>query len=334
MTHMKKFFLLSMILTGLVLNSSCNQDEDETLLGNWVRRSDFEGVPRSNAVAFSVGELAFVGLGFDGDDDLSDFWQYDPALDFWTRKDNFPGLPRRAAVAFAIDGIGYVGTGYNSELDQELTDFWSFDPQAPTGQQWNRISDFPGTPRYDAVAFELQGLGYVGTGFDSNWLKDFYAYNPTNGSWEQIVSLGGSKREDAVAFVVDDRAYVGTGRNNGAYVFDFWEYNPETREWTRKLELDEDDDYDIVRNGAVAFTANGMGYITTGSNGANQSNTWEYLPSQDNWIERSTFEGTSRLDAVAFTVNGRCFVTTGRSSSIRLDDLWEFQPLAEYNEED
>lgn len=331
---MKNLFLFFVIGCSLIFSPSCNQDEDDDLVGNWVRRSDFEGVPRSNSVAFTIGDLAFVGLGFDGDDDLLDFWQYDPDQDFWTRKDTFPGLARRAAVAFAIDGKGFVGTGYNSDLDLELNDFWSFYPEAEPGKQWTRISDFPGTARYNAVAFVLEGHGYVGTGFDGNWLKDFYTYDPAIDQWEQIVSLGGSKREDAVAFVADGRAYVGTGRNNGAYVFDFWEYDPTSATWTRKLDLDEDDDYDIVRNGAIAFSLNGMGYITTGNNGANQSSTWEYLASQDSWLEKTAFEGTARLDAVGFTVNGRCFVTTGRSSSIRLDDLWEFQPAADYNEDD
>lgn len=319
---------------SLLLLSSCSQDDDDDLIGNWIRRSDFEGVPRSNAVAFTIGDLAFVGLGFDGDDDLHDFWQYDAEQDFWTRKDTFPGMARRAAVAFSANGKGFVGTGYNGDLDQELSDFWSFDPEAAPGRQWTRVSDFPGTARYHAVAFELQNRGYVGTGFDDNWLKDFYAYDPAADTWTQVVSLGGSKLQNGVAFVIDDRAYVGTGQNNGAPVFELWEYDPGIANWNRKLDLDDNDDYTIVREGAVAFTLNGMGYITTGNNGANLNTVWEYLPSGDDWVERTSFEGSSRQDAVGFTVNGRCYVTTGRSSSIRLDDLWEFIPTEEYDEDD
>ena len=37
-------------------------------------------------------------------------------------------------------------------------------------------ANFPGSPRYEAVAFGLGSLGYIGTGFDgSNALKDFYS---------------------------------------------------------------------------------------------------------------------------------------------------------------
>lgn len=331
---MKDLRVFTLICISLFLFSACQDDDDSDLIGNWIRRSDFEGVPRSNAVSFTIGNVAFVGLGFDGDDDLRDFWQYDPEQDFWTRKDTFPGLARRAAVAFAIDGKGYVGTGYNSEEDRELKDFWEFDPEATSGQQWTQISDFPGTARYNAVAFELEGQGYVGTGFDDNWLKDFYAYDPVAAQWTQVVSLGGSKVQNGIAFTIDGKAYVGTGQNNGASVYEFWEYDPNLANWTRKLDLDEEDDYVIVRQGAVAFTLNGMGYITTGSNGSNLNTVWEYLPSQDSWLERTSFEGTSRQDAVGFTVNGRCYVTTGRNSTIRLDDLWEFLPLESYDEDD
>lgn len=332
---MKQLFFLSALLATILLLPSCNlDDDDDTTIGNWVRRSDFEGVPRSNAVAFVIDDLAFVGLGFDGDDDLRDFWQYDPAQDFWTRKDTFPGLARSAAVSFAVNGIGYVGTGYNRDQDIELQDFWAFDPNAASGQQWTQIADFPGTARYNAIAFALNGKGYVGTGFDQNWLKDFYRYDPSTASWEQIVSLGGSKRENAFVFLADDHAYVGGGSNNGAFVYDFWEFEPETETWTGKLDLDEEDDYDLVRIGATTFSLNGMGYLTTGSNGSNQTSTWEYLPTLDSWEEKTAFEGTSRQDAVGFTVAGRCYIATGSNGSLRFDDIWEFQPNEELDEDD
>ena len=200
-------------------------DDDGDLVGNWIRRSDFEGVTRSGGVAFSINDLAYVGLGYNGDDDLRDFWQYDANLDFWTKVDSFPGTGRRAAVAFSANGRGYVGTGYNGDLDEELNDFWQFDPNAESGQQWTRVADFIGSARYNAVAFSANEKGYVGTGYDDNWLKDFYEYDPAIDVWTQIVSLGGSKREDAMTFKVGDKIYVGGGRNNGTYVFDFWEFD-------------------------------------------------------------------------------------------------------------
>ena len=71
----------------------------------------------------------------------------------------------------------------------------------------------PGSARNDAIAFGLSDKGYLGSGYNGNYLKDFYTYNPSTDSWEQIVSLGGSKRRGAACFVIDNIAYVCAGFN-------------------------------------------------------------------------------------------------------------------------
>ncbi|MEO1262036.1 MAG: galactose oxidase [Bacteroidota bacterium] len=336
MKNLKFFFLGTLLCSGMLLFNACvfDDDDSEELVGNWVRKSDYEGVTRSEGVAFVIGDLAFAGLGYDGDDDLLDFWQYDPALDFWTRVDTFPGIARRGAVAFSANGKGYVGTGYSGDLDEELNDFWEFDPNAAPGEQWRRVADFLGSARYNAVAFGLNDKGYVGTGYDGNWLKDFYEYDPGTDEWIQIVSLGGSKREDAVAFVIGDRAYVATGRNNGIYEMDFWEFDGTNKTWTPRLDIDDDDDYTVARHTAVGFSLNGYGYVATGSTGTSTRTIWQYDPTSDLWEQKTSLEGSARTGAVGFTVSGRSFLTTGSSGGTRLDDLWEFRPDEELDEDD
>ncbi len=74
---------------------------------------------------------------------------------------------------------GYVGTGYDGF--NYLNDFYEFDPVL---NAWTQKANFPGSPRYEAVAFGLGSFGYVGTGFDgSNALKDFYQYDPSSDTW-------------------------------------------------------------------------------------------------------------------------------------------------------
>lgn len=332
-----KYNYLSVLYCAILLlffTTSCLQDDDEELLGNWVSSSDFEGITRSGAVSFTIGAFAYAGMGFDGDDYLRDFWRYDPQQDFWTKTDSFPGTGRTGAVAFSIGAKGYVTTGYNGDDDVEFQDVWEFDPSAPVGQMWQKKSDFLGSPRYNAVAFSIGDFGYVGTGYDGNYLKDFYRYDPASDSWEQIVSLRGSKREDAVAFVIDNKAYVGTGRSNGVYEFDFWEYDPQLDNWNEKLELDEESDYSIIRHGAVAFALDGLGYVATGSSGSLLGSIWQYDPETDIWVEKTSLEGSARVDAIGFVVANRAYITTGRNSSFRFDDLWEFRPNAEFDEDD
>ena len=148
------------------------------------------------------------------------------------------------------------------------------------------------------------------------------------------MSLKGDKRNDAVSFVIDGNAYVGSGTNNGLYVLDFWEFESSIPDWNQRLDLDEDDDYAVARDRAVAFSLDGYGYITTGNFSANLTSTWRYDPVLDLWVEKTAFEGSPRQGAVAFTVNGRSYVALGNSSSSRFDDIWEFRPNEILDEDD
>ena len=53
-----------------------------------------------------------------------------------------------------VDSKGYFGTGYDGA--NKLNDFWEYDP---TANNWTQKADFPGTARYDAVAFGCPAMG-------------------------------------------------------------------------------------------------------------------------------------------------------------------------------
>lgn len=322
------FFLFALIT---MLGISCgifDSSDDDPVMGDWRQVAFFEGVPRNNAVAFSIGEKGYVGTGFEGRDRLSDFWEYRPEENWWVRIADFPGTPRSGAVSFSINGKGYVGTGYDG--NNELNDFWEYDPQANT---WQEIEPFAGTARHGAVAFVIDGKGYVGTGHDGNDLKDFWQYDPEADQWTQVTSIPGNKRINASAFVINGEAYVGTGRNGGVYEQDFWKYNPQENRWTRLLDLNEDNDSEwIPRANAVAFTLAGRGYIALGERSGNRNDIWGYDPANDTWERFYWFDGAARNGAVSFILNNYAYVGTGTTGSIRLDDFYDFDPAAEYDE--
>jgi N-acetylneuraminic acid mutarotase len=135
------------------------------------------------------------------------------------------------------------------------------------------------------------------------------------------------------------KGYVLCGINNGAYVSDFWRFDPLTVAWTQMRSIsnatdeDFDDDYNIVRASGVALLIGDKVYISCGENGSLKADTWEYFPETDLWEVTSDFEGTTRTAAVAITTGTRAFVVTGRSSTYRFDDMWEFLPDVEYDTE-
>jgi len=335
--------------TSIVLSLSSCSDDDEDLLGNWVRLGTFNGVPRSGAVAVVLNEKAYIGTGYDDDDiddnninKLKDFWVMNESGS-WTQLAFLPdeALHRDEAVGFAVNGKIYLGTGSGeTSQNNRLKDFWAYDP---AGDTWSPVSDFPGSARYGAIAFSIGNKGYVCSGNDGGWQKDLWEYDPATDSWDDKASYGGDKREDAVVFVINDIAYVCTGTNNGSALRDFYSYNASEDKWTKLRDIadtddDEsfDDDYDnIVRSGGVAFAVDGKGYVCTSStsNGSGTS-VWEYDPATDLWDEKTSFEGTTRTEAVGFAINNVGYVATGRSSSYYLDDIWRFEPNAEQEDDD
>ncbi len=336
MKIVRDFLFFGLIAFSLIsLGSMCKKDKTTDLIGNWVEQSDYEGVARGDAVAFSIGNVGYVGTGYDGEERLTDFWAFDSERNNWTQIAEFPGAARQGAVAFAANNFGFVGTGYDGLA--KYKDFWKYDPALNT---WEQVADFGGLARYGAVSFSINNIGYVGTGFSGNAEKDLWAYDPNSNTWTQKTSYQ-SKVQDAVAFVIDNKGYITAGINNGAYSKDFYMYDPGTDSWAAKRKISNvsdqsfDDDYAIIRRKAVAFVISGKAYVTTGDVGSLRNDVWEYTPSTDLWTTRTNFEGTSRTDAVAFsTENGRGFVATGQSSSLTFDDIWEFKPTEAFNAED
>ncbi|HEX2968636.1 MAG TPA: kelch repeat-containing protein [Bacteroidales bacterium] len=330
---MKLDKILYCLLFSVALTLTGCEDDDETVYGDWVKRSDFEGVARSDAASFSTDGKGYVFGGYDGKNRLNDLWEYNIDQDFWTQKATFPGSARTNASSFSLNNKGYICNGYNGDI--YFNDFWEYDPSL---NEWHKKADFGGSARLGAVGFSVSGYGYVGAGYDGNYLKDMWKYDPSADTWTQIVSLGGSKRNNAAAFVYGDKAYIVGGINNGAYVTDFWRFDPSSTSWTElrqiadKSDEDYDDDYNIARSNPNILLIGNRIFLTCGESGSIRSDTWEYLPDTDLWDLTSDFEGTARTSAVTIHNSNRAFVLTGRSSTYRFDDMWEFLPDIEYDE--
>ena len=125
---MKKIYRFLAIITFSALSIDTSAQAPNT----WTQKANFGGIPRLQAVGFSIGTKGYIGTGGIGGY-ANDFWEYDPSSDTWTQKANFGGTPRYGAVGFSIGAYGYIGTGYTASGDQR--DFWEYDPSSNTWMQ-------------------------------------------------------------------------------------------------------------------------------------------------------------------------------------------------------
>lgn len=322
-TQLTEFFLI--VVVFLSLGACTSNDDDDP--DEWIRVADFEGLPRSGAVGFTIGSYTYVTTGYGTNSNrFTDTWRYNPDQQTWARMADFPGAARNNAVAFVAGGKGYVGLGTNSTL--MFNDFYEYDPSTDS---WSAIAEFPGVARYGAVAFSLNAVGYVGTGRDANGqdYNDFYSFSADSKQWEKVNSTP-AKRAFSFTFVLNGLAYLGGGTNNNQNVATFFTFDGTT--WVEKEPLsgrDDDYTYSLTRLSPSVFVLDGTAFIsggTTGYNGSATGSTWRYVASGDYWVEHQAFLGSYRHQAVTFVYNGSAYVVTGRSGSTPFDDMWRFTP--------
>lgn len=251
----------------------------------WMQKAEFKGTARFGASGFSVNGKGYLGLGLDNPQFgyKKDFWEFDPVANSWKQMEDFGGDPRSHAVCFSIGNKGYAGTGRGLNNTYKK-DFWEFDPLGGNSGKgtWTKKADFTGTARQAATGFNIDGNGYIGTGYDGtfSYKKDFYEYNPSGGTsgtgaWSRKADFPGTARQFAAGFDIDNKGYIGTGLDvNGDYKNDFYEFDPATNRWKKFDGLGTISG----RSGATSFSMNGKGFVGLGSN--NYSDFWVYEPAK------------------------------------------------------
>jgi hypothetical protein len=185
----------------------------------WSQKADFAGGPRRQAVAFAIGDFAYVGTGQDVTGFRNDFYRYDPENNVWEQMADFAGTPRKQAVGFAMGDDGYVGTGDDGIL---RNDFWQYNVAL---NQWFQKANFPGTARSGATGWGTFPTGFIATGEDLNseYKKDVWEYSYFNNTWIQRSDLPGPGRKNAFSFVLAGTAFLGAGYG-GEFYDDFYAY--------------------------------------------------------------------------------------------------------------
>ena len=243
-------------------------------------------------------------------------WEWRPAAQFGGSATSF-------SAAVAIGDTAYITTGYDA-----TNALWQYDPVRDT---WARKADFPGKPRGAAVAFSIDGKGYVGLGYgDDARYADLWEYDASGDRWTRKSSIPGGARDHSGAFVIGRAAFIVGGMtcagNDCTDLKDVWAYEPKADRWTKKTDMPE------TIAAPATFVLRGKGYVGTGMvSGALSRNLWEYDPRRDNWTRRAPFPGPARFRAVGFSVDTKGYLGTGiasqnETSAVVFKDLWDYDP--------
>jgi hypothetical protein len=197
------------------------------------------------------------------------------------------------------------------------------------------MADYPGEGGIGlsaAIAFALDGKGYVGTG--GGWAvspfrvsKQFWEYDTITNAWTRLPDLPDSARWFATVFTVTGKGYVGTGEDiSGDYHDDFWEYDPDSSVWIQRAPFPGEE-----RRAALGFSLDSSGYITTGArSSAEFTDLWEWYQPTDSWSRRADYPGADGLGVAlgtAFALGDHAYAGTGVNPNSDLQvDFWKFNP--------
>lgn len=198
---------------------------------------------------------------------------------------------------------------------------------------WIKKESFGGGQRERTVSFSIGGRGYVGFGQDTAEMmrRDLWEYDPGTDSWTQKAMCPGIARRNASAFVIGTSAYVGMGMDNanapfGNTLSDFWEYSPLTNAWTPRASCPIGGGWGAYY--CSAFAINGKGYVVCGKLGPAQytNQCWEYNPTTNSWLQRTSFPGAVRYGTYHFVLNGLGYVGLGADPNAYASDIWAYDP--------
>ena len=215
---------------------------------------------REESVAFGIGAPYNIGGvlgGTDGQFVYKDFYLWDEMANSWTAGD-YPGPKRVGSVSWVYNNKAYIVTG-NGNNDQNLSDFWLYDPSRPVVNRWSdtlrRIFGITDqsydagyrVQRTNAVAFTGVDNGvpkaYVALGSNGSSLADCWEYDYAQDLWTQKNNFPGVARVGAIAMtlstpnsvtgVMEPHGYIGLGGPSlqvgagGTLFSDFTEFYPD-----------------------------------------------------------------------------------------------------------
>lgn len=201
--------------------------------GTWTQLEPFKGGARRDAIAWSMGNKGYIASGYNTGG-LQDLWEFDPTQPAglrWKELKNLKNRKRSQSVVFVIDNKAYVVSGFNNDAalaDMQVWDGtdWTVKRTLTNESDESYDDEYTSITRYNAVAFVMNGKGYITTGKSGSLNSDTWEYDPATDLWVKRTAFEGTGREGAVSFTWNNRGFVLTGRSGSSPLDDMYEFFP------------------------------------------------------------------------------------------------------------
>ncbi len=175
---------------------------------------------------------------------------------------------------------------------------------------WVETTQFRGVPRANSEVVVIGDTAYLIGGEDRDgFIKETWKFNSETNQWTRKADFPGIARRGAVAFSINGKAYYGTGYDGKYKKKDFWSFDPtqpDTLQWKQVANFGGD-----ARYGAVAFSANGNGFVGAGYVDGSTNDFWKYDPVSDTWTSLSGTPDRKFHDGIVFVINNIAYIGTG-----------------------
>lgn len=270
----------------------------------------FPGEARIYAVAQSMNNKLYYGLGSSANGQLNDWWEYDPATSHWTQLADYPAtawsMQSFVLVNKVYVGMGIVGGGYSSG-------FYAYDRGSNSWTMTAQVPKFAMSPvviNNTKYAYVIGGR--VRTTGALVQIPDVWRYDPVADSWKKMADFPGIAREGAMSFSTTDKGYMVGGAGSGFQMVlkDAWQFDFKTESWHQVANIPDEAGNQV----GFAFTINGKGYIGGGViNTVLETSTYvyEYDPALNKWTKKERILDSIVFGAASASVNNIGYVLGG-----------------------
>lgn len=296
------------ITTGTNLGTTSN--DNYNVYRYFKPLNSFPGVGRMYAVAQSMNNKLYYGLGFGEAGALKDWWEYDPATNKWTQLANYPA-PAWFMKSFVLANKIFIGMGIISDgvYSGFTSGFYAYNRQSNTWTMTAQMQIYNGN---EAVISNNKYAYLVGGRINSVLVPDVWRYDPAADRWQKMADFPGPLRESPMSFSIGDKGYVVGGGGTGfqPMLKDLWQFDFNSERWKQMADIPQE----AGNMAGFNFALNGKGYI-----GGGLYNTvdgisffvYEFDPTTNSWTKKERILDAIAYNASATSINNVAYVLGG-----------------------